>query len=534
MAVPSYTEDLTDLTMCEATTGFSALGGGAAGLGAGVDFAIQGTNAVDKQITGTTVKGMVWDNGATITMGADDHLFIWLMPATPGTMTSLATGGLRVTIGTTTSDYNDYYVQGSDTYPGGGNKCYCVRHIAGTPSPGSQTGTPGANPQWFGGQISNTGTVRGSNFGIDAIRYGTGAYLTAGELISAGDASDDPCTFAGFATQNDNTSNRWGILAAVPGGYALQGRFVVGQNNAGTATLARFADSNTTIFITDITHSLTDFTQIIVDHASTRLEWNNVSILALGTNNPGQLVFNNASSTGVVNGGTYTNIGISTLRAGFTFTGTTWRSTGIITQNGSTLTDCVFDSSTNIHHILSDDPSLISGGDFTFGSGHAVRCDTIGTYNWNGNTDTGYTGTRGSNPTSASGSTDAMFYNNSTGLITLNVGAGGQAPSVRNGTGATTVVNNNVNVTFTGMKDNTEVRIYKTSDDSVVDGIENATTGTTDNRSFQWSAAAALDVYYVIHNTIYETIRVEGYAVPGTDTSLPIQQRLDRNYNNPA
>ena len=51
MAAGTYSTDLTDITLCEATTGFSALGGGGAGLGAGVDFAIQGTNAVDKQVS---------------------------------------------------------------------------------------------------------------------------------------------------------------------------------------------------------------------------------------------------------------------------------------------------------------------------------------------------------------------------------------------------------------------------------------------------------------------------------------------------
>ena len=83
------------------------------------------------------------------------------------------------------------------------------------------------------------------------------------------------------------------------------------------------------------------------------------------------------------------------------------------------------------------------------------------------------------------------------------------------------------------MRDNTEVRIYKTSDDSVIDGIENATAGTTDNRTFTWAAPAATDVYYMIINKNYEIIRVEGYVVPSTNTTLPIFQRADRNYSNP-
>ena len=96
-----------------------------------------------------------------------------------------------------------------------------------------------------------------------------------------------------------------------------------------------------------------------------------------------------------------------------------------------------------------------------------------------------------------------------------------------------TEVVSSTTVTFTGMKDNTEVRVYKSSDGSVVDGIEDVTDGTSNNRSFSWSAAPSLSVDYVIHNVEYETIRVNGYVVPGAATSLPIQQRIDRNYENP-
>ena len=69
---------------------------------------------------------------------------------------------------------------------------------------------------------------------------------------------------------------------------------------------------------------------------------------------------------------------------------------------------------------------------------------------------------------------------------------------------------------------------------AVVGGIENATAVTIDNRTFSWSAPATTDVYYILHNwnavtPFYQTIRVEGYLVPATDTSIAIQQQIDRN-----
>jgi len=454
MAIPSYTEDLTDISTAETVTGYSALGGGQAGLSADVDFAIQGTNSITKQVTGAGVqKGMLFDFGTPITMGANDHVFAWIYATCPGLLESLSLSGMTVTIGSTVANYNDYSVAGNDTYSKGGHFCYPIRYTTGTPSPGTQTGTPGANPQWFGGQITVTGTLRAANLAVDASRYGTGAYITAGEIANPG-------TFLGFATQNDLIANQWGILSEIAGGFVLQGRFVIGQTTALTPTLAYFDDSNANIVFADTPHSLTDFTQVIIDHASSTLIWDNVSFTALGTNNPGRVVFNNASTIGTITGGTWTSIGIITLRAGVTALGLTWRTCDQIAQNGATLTDCFIDGTSSTSAILSDNPSLITGTDFPGGgTGHAVRCDTPGTYNWTGNTDTGYTGTRGTNLVSNSGSTDAMFYNNSGGLITLNVGGGADQPSVRNGAGATTVVAATVTILVQGLTEGAAAKV---------------------------------------------------------------------------
>lgn len=99
--------------------------------------------------------------------------------------------------------------------------------------------------------------------------------------------------------------------------------------------------------------------------------------------------------------------------------------------------------------------------------------------------------------------------------------------------GLTWIPPSTTTVTFTGMRDNTEVRVYKTSDGSAVAGIEIVTGGTADNRSFSWSELATLDVYYKIFHEDYEEIHTKGFVVPSTDTSIPIQQRFDRNNNNP-
>lgn len=451
MAAPSYTEDLTDITLAESVTGWTALGGGASGLAIGPDFAMQGTNCVDKAVTAAE-KGQVFDNGATITPGANTHFFVWVFLATPGLANTLANRGLAVIAGTSTTAYTAFHVEGSNTYGAVGRvaRCYPIRYNN-TANTGSvpyrtNTGSPGANPQWFGATANITGTVKGSNLGVDAIRYGTGMYITAGD-------STTPATFTGAAAQNDAIANRWGILTFIGGSqFELQGRFVVGQNNAGTATLAYFSDSNKSILLVDTPHSLTDFTQIIVDHASTQFYWTGITVEAAGTNNPGKLVFNNASTVATLTNCSFVKLGTTTLQTAVQASGCTWRQAGLVTQNSAILSNCTFDAATGTA-LLSNNINDIDGCTFVSkGTGHAIELTSAhagNSYTLTDVTFTGFGGTPGSNGTASSGSTDAAIYNNSGGAVTINV-SGGTTPAVRNGAGATTtVISGAVDVTLT-------------------------------------------------------------------------------------
>ena len=537
MAAPSYTEDLTDVDLAETTTGWSAYGGGASGLSASPDIAMQGTNCVDKNVTGAgTDKGQYFDNGSGITLPANAHVWVWHFCGTPGLTDTRANKGASILVGSLSTAYCQYHVEGNNTYGASGRvaRCYPIDYSVRT-SNGSEpyrtvTGSPGANPRVFGGGLVTTATVKGANVGIDAIRYGTGAYLTAGELLSAGDGSDNPCTFAGFQAQNDAVSNRWGILSLVGGGYELQGRFVIGQNNAGTATLARFSDSNKSISFVDTIHAAADFTQIIIDHASTVCILTNISLTALGTTNRGRFIVNSANPQVDVTGGTWTDIGIITLRSNSTLDGVILRNTGQITQNGAAIENCTVNGSQASAAILSNNPQAIQNNDFiSDGTGHAIEITTPGTYTFTGNTFTGYAGTDGSTGNEA-------IYNNSGGAVTINVAGGGDTPTIRNGSGASTTVNNNISVTLTGLKDNTEVAVYNTSTGNLIAEAEPATGGSPNNRSFTFSEQAGVNVYITVLNLNWilpPNNRISNFVVPSVDTSIPITQVVDRTYNNP-
>jgi hypothetical protein len=86
-------------------------------------------------------------------------------------------------------------------------------------------------------------------------------------------------------------------------------------------------------------------------------------------------------------------------------------------------------------------------------------------------------------------------------------------------------------VTLTGLQANSEVRAYVGTDPATateIDGVENSGT------SFSFTQTEAGNAGYVqIHNIQYESITLDlTYGL--TDQSIPIQQRFDRNYNNPT
>jgi hypothetical protein len=328
-------------------TGAAALnisGGGGGSPVFGADFGMQGAGCWDKAASNAERAILTNNTPGSGVIAAGVHIFQWGFVATPGVLDTLVNRGVYVIAGSDSSNYVQYHVDGFDTLGAQGRvgKCYVYRYLLTSQLDRvpyrTVTGSPSFTPDEFGYGIKTLATVKGSNFGQDAHRYGTGAYLTAGELISAGDASDDPCTFDGFNVQNDANSNRWGILTAIgPGSYELQGKFAMGQNNTPTATLIRFRDSDKNITVVDTVHSESDFTEFIFDHASSRIEWNNINVTAAGGWNKGAITVTANNPTVLLTRGTLTGLDVSVLRSNTTADGVTWRGCGEVTANGATL-----------------------------------------------------------------------------------------------------------------------------------------------------------------------------------------------------
>ncbi len=154
------------------------------------------------------------------------------------------------------------------------------------------------------------------------------------------------------------------------------------------------------------------------------------------------------------------------------------------------------------------------------GTGHAILINQTGTYTFSNFTFAGYAATDGSTG-------NEVVYNNSGGAVTINVVGGGDTPSVRNGTGASTTVNANVSVTLTGLENPSEVRVFEAGTSTEIAGQEDVTTG-----SFQFTVGSGVSVDISVLSLGFQNLRIKNFST-SSDTSLPIQQVVDRQYGNP-
>ena len=134
----------------------------------------------------------------------------------------------------------------------------------------------------------------------------------------------------------------------------------------------------------------------------------------------------------------------------------------------------------------------------------------------------------------AAGAPKWHAVNNSGGAIIVSASDSNYADNEVEDIGAaTTDVQNNVTVTLTGMRDSTEVRVYTAGTRTELAGIEDATAGSPDARTFAFSLAAALSIDINIFNVDYEPVYLRAFTMPASAASIPIAQRFDRNYTNP-
>jgi len=394
MAAPTYATDLTNINLVETaggTTGWTALGGGAAGLNSETDYFIQGDGCVSKNGFTANTRGMIYD-ATTTTVAAGDAVFIWARQANRNLLDTLAAGGGRVVIGSGTSDYDNFYVDGNDV--DGSDLLSWVNYaIDPTATPTNTTGTP-TNTNFIGfvWKILGSGSLKGAPNAIDAFRHGR-------ELTCVnGDVTSGFATFDGAAAFDAATTRRWGLLFPVIGGYLQHGAFVMGT----TGTSVDFRDSDRNISVIEDEFVPSTFNEYEIRNASSNVEWTGISIQALGTTAPFVLTLDVGTFTG--ENCRFTGAGTTTFNSSGTSacTNSQWKSCGRINLNEadisgssiltssvaadegavydnrtttvatniSELDNCTFEQGTAAHHAIRfganvDDDITLTGIEFT-------------------------------------------------------------------------------------------------------------------------------------------------------------------------
>lgn len=333
MTIPSYTEDLTDIDLAEATTNWDEStdsnwddGGGAT---ADSDYPyIQGNVAITQQATKASISSLLVDNGSGITLPTDGAYFVWQFFASSMELDTFVNGGLRVMVGSGLGAFYSWDVGGVDfgRNPYGGWMNHAVNT---TVSSDDTVGSPTGTEQFIGAAVKSlVGIGKGNPHGVDVVRYGRGS-----SIFEYGEAADY-CVFAGFATQNDASTKRWGLIQAIAGGFLYKGKMTLGT----ASNAVDFRDSNVSVLIDNMPKVTANFNTIEVNHASSRVDWNNVKFTSLGTVSPGRLVCNanadlNWDSCQFDSMGAFTFGGTNS-----TCTNAIWNKCGLITLAGGTFT----------------------------------------------------------------------------------------------------------------------------------------------------------------------------------------------------
>lgn len=508
MAAAGYTTDLVTINTAEATTGYAEPTGSTAGGVATLEneYYIQGLNCISKTFNATGTGGLAF-TGTAQTLPTDGAAYVWAYFAAPNAMNTKANGGKQILVGSTNANYYRFYVAGSDSYAYGGWVCYPVNP---TVTPSATQGTPTTTYATFGYAANLTVPIsKGNPLGLDVQRIGRGSI----EVIN-GDLANGYANFLSAANENDLVANRWGILSFVDGGFKFQGRLLMGT----TATPVDFRDSNKAITIQNTEFVTSNFNLFEVRNVSSVVQWASISIQSLSTVARGNfLVTDNASVS--LSGCTFTDMGTFVFLANTTVDQTVFRRCSRITHGSSTFTNNRVTNSVAPVAMITSNPSGVEDCIFvSSGTGHAIEITTPGTYTFSGNLFEGY---------GAIGTLNSAIYNNSGGLVTLNVSGGGSVPTYTNGTGATTTIVAASNVTLTGLKADSEVRAYLGSDPitaTLLAGTESSGTSFTFSQSVA-GQAGYIQIFHVEYQPVFLLL-----TYSGADSEIPIQQVIDRQY----
>lgn len=530
-----------------AAPGWTDLSGAFGGITLDTEIKIENTGSIGQYAT-TTRDGIFYQYASDQNL-ANNHIYFWVNCGIVGLLDTKANGGLTFRArGPTISNYLEWELAGSDAWPvtvEGGWAMFVV-DLESTP-----TNTGGTPPLTSAirslGITFITATVMprmADNTWMDAMhRLPDGS---PGIIVEGRNGGATDWDFSDVVTQL-GVSN--GTFKQGPGGsFTCNTPIQIGINDT---TIHGFADTNKTLLWEDQEFVANDL----------------YSISALG-NSGGTTNVTLGVKSGTGDDATGAQGGsiqaaASGVRWALDFDDPNLDSVGLYgvsLQHGGTLQlddpavevisclyiDCdkafisnslqlrnkIIDANTadGVAFMDTDDLTDIRFCEFEFSDGHGVEVTgSVTPQTSKGNKFSGY---------GAIGTNDAGLYNNSGTALEFNVTNGGDTFTYRNGASASTTINNNVSVTYNGLVNGSEVRVFLAGTKTVVDGIESVV-----GNQFSWSVGSGVSMDINIYGPIptppappavaYNVITQKGISF-SADTTLGITQTVNLNYKDAA
>lgn len=527
----------TTLNACDAVTGFT--GDGPVSVDNTAGFVYEGTNAIstqhsntDERITTTAIGGTQDLSDATCYLILKDNLVE--TEANGGVQYVLSDGTDEIGFGVGGNDapgmpldvfWNSYKLDVTER----GNVPYTNAYAGAV---GNLTVTAitavGLGTVHLAKAQGNVDNIKLDRFSFHA----NGSYALRINGGTIGTPEDMPDVLS------DSITNGWALIASPAAGqYSFFGPTEWGNPAATADAFFEAVDQQWTLF--GLAVGATHFPFRVVGNASDTIDFrlDNVTISNIGTRSQWDL---SDANVDVQRLDAVTFINVGSITGPSAVANDKYFRDCVFTNNDQhdfadvELTGCIFNGTTDANGAILLDTTLQTANqtDLTFnsdGTGHAVEITVAGTFDLNGWTYNGYASVDGST------GNEAIFVNVGSGTVTLNISGGGDTPSIRTA-GATVVINNNVSATFTGLPDNTEIRITLAADDSDLAGIENATAGSPGNREFTASLQAGTLVNIAVANfgnTLPPNNFIADFTWPSATASIPLNFVRDRVASNP-
>jgi hypothetical protein len=450
MAAVSVAFDGTRLTNADSSSGFTAEGATPTNE---TDYYYQGSGSVSIQVKTAEVGTYYTGTTANYTTGN----YVWIAKIIQTNKDAIDGSGLQLKIGSANSASYLYYIYPTAAdYPAvGGWQVICIN-----PNIAQWRGTTIGSPSLtgvttYGIRSDAAFQAKAPNLGIDAVDYiATGSGLT----LTRGDSTDANGDFDDFVTFDEGTQdNRYAVVQTRGGIIYVNATLQIGNSSVNT----EFTDMNKVLVFPDhrVSNGFCGVKFNISNTGSGVGIYSSVfngrgSLYTSDDTRPDYTVTGNSGQM-VLDGCTFNVFRYMNLTSTVVVSGSSLLSGQTVFQNSSNLYSCIIDGAATANaeaFIRSDNVSRISYCDFTFSSngGHAIEITTTGTYSLVENVFTGF---------GANGTGNAAIYNNSGGLVTLNL-SGDSIPTIRNGTSATTNVVASATITLNGIVTNSEVKIY--------------------------------------------------------------------------